>query len=118
MDSAIQAFVQNVITPLIKTMGPNNSKILNLIQNTTPGAESLVTRILTILTDNGNVPASIANVIKKMASEKDLNPRLLIPVLKDFSKVSLTNACYNGGLTGHAKAGYHQSAATDSLAAD
>lgn len=87
MDAPVQGFVQSIITPLIRSMGPTNPKTLSLIRNTTPGAESLVLRILTILTDNGVVPPSVSGTIEEMASEKDLNPRLLVPVLRDFSKV-------------------------------
>lgn len=91
MDPTVQGYVQSIITPLIKTMGPNNAKTLSLIQNSTPGAESFVLRILTILTEGGSVPPSVSGTIKQMASEKDVNPRLLVPVLRDFSKVRKKN---------------------------
>lgn len=86
MDKTVQDLTQTVITPLVRGMGPQNPKIHSIIQNSTKGAESLVIRIVNILTDRGSVPPAITSTIKQMASEKDLNPRLLAPVLRDFSK--------------------------------
>lgn len=50
----IQRVIRQHLSPLIKSIGMQSPKLLNIIRNFPPGGETLALRILAILTDRGN----------------------------------------------------------------
>jgi symplekin len=88
MDSFPQTSLQNLITPLVRTLGPKHPKILDLVQNCPPGADPLILRVINILTEKGRAASPLVALIKSMAHERDLSPRFLVPVITEFDKVS------------------------------
>jgi len=90
MDHTVQEALQDLITPLIRSLGSSHSKLLTLMHQCTPGSESLILRILTIFTDHGRPSAQLVALVKSLINERDLDARFLIPVIAEMDKVSIT----------------------------
>ncbi|CAH7687393.1 Symplekin tight junction protein C terminal-domain-containing protein [Phakopsora pachyrhizi] len=95
-----------LITPLIRTLGGKHGKIISLIQNCQSRSEALILRVLLILAEKGKLPASIVEVIKSMsASSNNLLPRFIIPTIGDLKKAEIMHhvlriiTLLNGSLT-------------------
>ncbi|KAA1136964.1 hypothetical protein PGTUg99_004665 [Puccinia graminis f. sp. tritici] len=87
MPSQVQESVNELITPLVRTLGGKHPKIISLIQNCQTGSESLVLKILSILTEKGKPPAGIIEAIKNLASKSsDLSPKFIIPMIGELTK--------------------------------
>jgi symplekin len=89
MDVSVQQAVQELITALIRSLGPSHGKLLTLLRTFPPGAESLALRVLTIFTENGRPSATIVALVKGLITERDLDARFLIPIIAEMDKVSL-----------------------------
>lgn len=87
MPNQVQESVNELITPLVRTLGGKHPKIISLIQNCQSGSESLVFKILSILTEKGKPPAGVIEAIKNLASRAtDLSPRFIIPMIGELTK--------------------------------
>ncbi|KAH9823539.1 Symplekin tight junction protein C terminal-domain-containing protein [Melampsora americana] len=84
----IRDCVQQLITPLIRSLGAKHQKIVSLIENCQAGSESLVLRILSISTEKGGKPPQvIIEAIKHLASTStSLSPRFIIPMIGELNK--------------------------------
>jgi len=89
MDVSVQGAVQDLITALIKSLGPNHGKLLTLLRTLPSGSESLALRILTIFTENTRPSAPLVAVVKGLVSERDLDARFLIPIIADMDKADI-----------------------------
>ena len=87
MDVSVQEAIQELITPLIRSLGPNHGKLLALIRTLPAGSDSLALRILNIFSENSRPPPSLVALIKSLATERDLDPRFLIPIMAEMDKV-------------------------------
>ncbi|KAN0062486.1 hypothetical protein ACQY0O_005017 [Thecaphora frezii] len=85
MPVMIQAAVQRHIVNLIKALGPNNARLLTLLRNFPPGADSLALCIFKILTEKSRTPALVA-LVKGLVEERDVDPRFLVPIMPDLDK--------------------------------
>ncbi|ESK96439.1 cleavage polyadenylation specificity factor [Moniliophthora roreri MCA 2997] len=86
MDETVQEAIQELITALIRSLGSSHSKLLTLMRNCPPGAESLALRVLTIFTENGRPSPQLVALVKALISERDLDARFLIPVIAEMDK--------------------------------
>lgn len=89
MDVTVQEAIQDLITALIKSMGPSHPKILTLLGTFPTGADTLALRILTIFTENGRPSPTIVSLVKSLIGERDLDARFLIPIIAEMDKVCL-----------------------------
>ena len=89
MDVSVQEAIQQLITALIRSLGSNNGKLLTLMRNFPPGAETLALRVLAIFTEGGRQSAQMVALIKALISERDLDARFLIPIIADMDKVRI-----------------------------
>jgi symplekin len=87
MDKTVQEAIQDLITPLIRSLGSSHSKLLTLMRHCAPGSESLVLRILTIFTEHGRPSVQLVALVKSLIIERDLDARFLIPVIAEMDKV-------------------------------
>lgn len=87
MDTSVQEGIQDLITALIKSLGPNHGKLLSLMRNFPTGSESLALRVLNIFTENSRPTAPLVTLVKSLAAERDLDPRFLIPIIAEMDKV-------------------------------
>ncbi|KIL69469.1 hypothetical protein M378DRAFT_99051 [Amanita muscaria Koide BX008] len=86
MDITVQEALQDLITALIRSLGPNHGKLLTLLRTCPIGAESLALRVLTIFTENGRASTQLVALVKGLVSERDLDPRFLIPIISEMDK--------------------------------
>ncbi len=88
MDESVQESLQTLLVPLIKTLGPTNPKLLELLQSFPTQAESLALRILTILTDHARPTPQIVSIVKQLLTERELDSKFLIIIIGEMDKVS------------------------------
>ncbi|KAI8996570.1 Symplekin tight junction protein C terminal-domain-containing protein [Trametes punicea] len=86
MDVSVQETIQQLITPLIRALGPTHGKLLTLLRTFPKSSESLALRVLTILTEHGRPSAQLVALVKSLLSEQELNPRFLIPIIAEMDK--------------------------------
>ena len=87
MDKSVQEAVQDLITQLIRSLGPNHPRLSSLMRTFSPGAESLALRVLSIFTENARPTPSLVSLVKGLMSERDLDARFLIPIIAEMDKV-------------------------------
>ena len=87
MDISVQESIQDLITALIRSLGPSHGKVLTLLRTFPPGAESLALRVLNIFTEFGRPSAPLVALVKGLVSERDLDARFLIPIIAELDKV-------------------------------
>jgi symplekin len=88
MDKSVQEAVQDLITQLIRSLGPNHPKLSSLMRTFPTGAESLALRVLSIFTENARPTPSLVALVKGLMSERKLDARFLIPIIAEMDKVS------------------------------
>ncbi|KAF9482650.1 hypothetical protein BDN70DRAFT_874838 [Pholiota conissans] len=86
MDVTVQEAIQNLITALIRSLGSSHGKLLTLMRQCPPGAESLALRVLTIFTEHGRPSAQLVALVKALINERDLDARFLIPIIAEMDK--------------------------------
>nr|GAT46745.1 predicted protein [Mycena chlorophos] len=89
MDVTVQEAIQQLITALIRSLGPSHGKLLTIMRSFPAGAESLALRVLTIFTENGRPSAQLVALIKGLISERDLDARFLIPIIGEMDKADI-----------------------------
>lgn len=96
MQEKVQKTIQELITPLIRALGQNHGKLLTLLRTFPPGADSLALRVLTIFTEDRRPSAQLVALVKSLISERDLDPRFLIPIIAEMDKVKFRVHTYHG----------------------
>ncbi|KAJ8521574.1 hypothetical protein ONZ45_g1743 [Pleurotus djamor] len=89
MDVSVQEAIQELITALVRSLGPNHGKLLTLMRTCPPGAESLALRVLTIFTEHGRPSAQLVALVKGLMNERDLDARFLIPIIAEMDKADI-----------------------------
>ena len=89
MDVSVQEAIQDLITALIRSLGPSHAKLLTLMRTFPPGAEMLALRVLTIFTETGRPTAAIVSLVKGLMSERELDARFLIPIIAEMDKACI-----------------------------
>ncbi|KAA1468855.1 hypothetical protein DENSPDRAFT_863857 [Dentipellis sp. KUC8613] len=89
MDGSVQAAIQELITALIRSLGPSHGKLLTLMRTFPPGAETLALRVLSIFTEHGRPSAQLVALVKALIAERDLDARFLIPIIAEMDKADI-----------------------------
>ncbi|THH18059.1 hypothetical protein EW146_g2859 [Bondarzewia mesenterica] len=89
MDVSVQEAIQDLITALVRSLGPNNGKLLTIMRTFPPGADTLALRVLTIFTEHGRPSAQLVALVKALISERDLDARFLIPIIAEMDKADI-----------------------------
>ncbi|RDX54248.1 hypothetical protein OH76DRAFT_1398571 [Lentinus brumalis] len=89
MEASVQETIQQLITPLIRALGPTHGKLLTLLRTFPPGAESLALRVLSIFTETGRPSAQLVALVKSLVKERDLDARFLIPIIAEMDKADI-----------------------------
>ncbi|KAG9035999.1 hypothetical protein FRB95_009999 [Tulasnella sp. JGI-2019a] len=88
-DPSVQDALKSLIVPLIKTLGSNNPKLLDLLRTFPPDAESLALRILGLLTENARPTPALVSLTKDLIAERDLDPGFLVIVIPEMDKADI-----------------------------
>lgn len=75
----------------IKKMGPESYQLLKFIEDGNKGTETLITRIVQILTEKSAPSQELIKRVRDMYHNKISDVRLLIPILTDLSKAEILN---------------------------
>ncbi|TFK32777.1 Symplekin tight junction protein C terminal-domain-containing protein [Crucibulum laeve] len=89
MDVTVQEAIQELLTPLIRSLGSSHGKLLTLMRTFPPGAESLALRVLTIFTEHGRPSGQLVALVKALINERDLDARFLIPIIAEMDKADI-----------------------------
>lgn len=76
----------------VKKMGSDSAEILKLIESCPKGSETLITRIIYILTDKRMPNAELVKRVRELYQSKVSDVRLLIPVINGLTKQEVINA--------------------------
>lgn len=87
VDPSVQEAIGILLTPLIRSLGPTNAKLLGILRNFPAAAEGLALRVLSILTESGKPGPGIVALVKALMIERDLDAKFLIPIAGDMDKV-------------------------------
>lgn len=87
MEKSVQEAVQDLITQLIRSLGPNHPRLSLLMRTFPTGADTLALRVLTIFTENARPTPAIVALVKGLMAERELDARFLIPIIAEMDKV-------------------------------
>ncbi|XP_014678307.1 PREDICTED: symplekin-like, partial [Priapulus caudatus] len=82
----IKRTILRVLEAPVKGMGMNSPELLLLVENCPKGAETLVTRIIHILTDKSPPSQQLVERVRDLYHKRVSDVRFLIPVLTGLSK--------------------------------
>lgn len=86
MDEATQQAVEDLLEPLIQSLGPS-AKLLEILRAFPAGTDKLVLRTVLTLSKEGSSPA-LLDLIKGLMSERELDPRFIVSIIGELNKVS------------------------------
>jgi symplekin len=86
-----------ILTPLIRSMGPNNGKLLTVLRKFPAGADMLALKVLNILTDpkvageeRQKMSGPMVALVKSLVAERTLDPRFVVTIMGELDKVRRT----------------------------
>lgn len=82
----VKRVILRMIEPAIKTMGMDSADLLQVIEECPKGAETLITRVIHILTDKGTPSLNLVDKVRELYRTKVSDVRFLIPVLTGLTK--------------------------------
>ncbi|XP_074025533.1 symplekin scaffold protein [Leptinotarsa decemlineata] len=88
----IKRIILRLIEVPIKTMGMGSAELLKLVEECPKGSETLVTRVIHILTDKANPTPDLVNRVRDLYNSRISDVRFLIPVLNGLSKQEIISA--------------------------
>lgn len=75
-----------LITPVVKVLGFQHDKLLDVIECCADGSEELVFRLLTMIADKGKLPQPVIARVRGVAARKALAPKILTMIISDCQK--------------------------------
>ncbi|KAL1924913.1 uncharacterized protein VTP21DRAFT_4567 [Calcarisporiella thermophila] len=87
--SQVQRVIRKEVYDLIKSIGMNSPKLLDAIREFPEGAESIVIRILVVLTDKVRPSPQLVAVVRDTYLQRELDAKFLIPVISGFEKAEI-----------------------------
>jgi symplekin len=88
----IKRTILRVLETPVRTLSMNNQELLNLIGNCPKGAETLITRIVHILTEKTRPTPELVDRVRMLYEKRVSDVRFLIPVLNGLSKQEVIGA--------------------------
>lgn len=82
----IKRTILRTIDVAIKKMGSGNAQILRMIEDGIKGTETLITRIIYILTERTTLDPELVRRVRNLHNTKVSDVRLLIPIINGLSK--------------------------------
>ncbi|GAA6055098.1 hypothetical protein JCM3770_001798 [Rhodotorula araucariae] len=90
---AMQPFAQDaleeLIAPLIRSLGLKHEGLLDLVGRFPPGSDKLMFRVLEIASDKNKLPSSVIALIRQVAADRDLDPRFYPIILPECNKAEV-----------------------------
>lgn len=92
MNANLKRVILRSLEAPVKGMGMNSPELLLLVENCPKGAETLVTRIIHVLTDKQPPSAELVSRVRDLYQKRVPDVRFLIPVLNGLSKKEVIDA--------------------------
>ncbi|KIR28658.1 symplekin [Cryptococcus deuterogattii LA55] len=86
LEPAVQDVVEAQLMPLIQSLGATE-KLLEILRKFPNGADKLVMRVVGVLSAEGS--KTLVTLMKTLLSERDLDPRFVIPIVGDLDKAEI-----------------------------
>ncbi|BGP47764.1 hypothetical protein JCM10450v2_003629 [Rhodotorula kratochvilovae] len=90
---AMQPFAQDaleeLIAPLIRSLGLKHEGLLDLVGRFPAGSDKLMFRVLEIASDKNKLPSSVIALIRQVAAERELDPRFYPIILPECNKAEV-----------------------------
>lgn len=88
----VKRTILRVVEYPVKAMGMDSPQLLKLVEDCPKGSETLVTRIIHILTDKSAPSAELVDRVRELYQTRVSDVRFLIPVLNGLKKVEIIEA--------------------------
>ncbi|XP_043283816.1 symplekin [Venturia canescens] len=92
MGADVKRIVLRLVEAPVRSLGMASPQLLALVENCPKGAETLVTRIIHILTDKSPPSAELVSRVRELYQTRVSDVRFLIPVLNGLTKKEVTAA--------------------------
>lgn len=92
MNANLKRVILRSLDSPVKSMGMNSPELLTLVENCPKGAETLVTRIIHVLTDKQPPSVELVSRVRDLYHKRVSDVRFLIPVLNGLSKKEVIDA--------------------------
>ncbi|XP_011496365.1 PREDICTED: symplekin [Ceratosolen solmsi marchali] len=86
MSADVKRIVLRLVESPVRTLGMASPQLLELVENCPKGAETLITRIIHILTEKAPPSAELVARVRELYQTRVSDVRFLIPVLNGLSK--------------------------------
>jgi symplekin len=87
LSQPLQKAVENLIPPLIQSLGAS-PKLLEIMRTFPDGCEGLALKVVEVLGGEG-LGGEVVGLVKSLMSERELDPRFVIPIIGDLDRVSV-----------------------------
>ncbi|KAB0797876.1 hypothetical protein PPYR_08869 [Photinus pyralis] len=88
----IKRIILRLLEPPIRVMGMESAELLKLVEECPKGSETLVTRVIHILTDKGHPSTQLVQRVRELYQTRVSDVRFLIPVLNGLTKQEIISA--------------------------
>ena len=88
----IKRTILRIIDGPIREIGMESPELLALVENCPKGSETLITRIIHILTEKATPSRELVDRVRELYAHRDADVRFLIPVLSGLSRREVTAA--------------------------
>ncbi|KAI9145044.1 hypothetical protein BKA69DRAFT_1052780 [Paraphysoderma sedebokerense] len=85
----IQRVIRMQIQGLIRAIGMNSQKLLDALKLFPDGCQTLVLRVLVILTEKSQPSSALVNTVKHLYLNRDLDAQFLIPIISGLEKTEI-----------------------------
>jgi len=92
MNANLKRIILRSLDSPVKGMGMNSPELLTLVENCPKGAETLITRIIHVLTDKQPPSAELVSRVRDLYHKRVSDVRFLIPILNGLSKKEVIDA--------------------------
>jgi symplekin len=89
----IKRIILRLLETPIRSMGMDSPELLKLVEDCPKGSETLVTRVIHVLTDKGPPSAQLVQRVRDLYHTRVSDVRFLIPVLNGLSKKEVISNC-------------------------
>merc|ERR1719315_928586 len=88
----IKRIILRILEPPIREIGMESPELLSLVENCPKGSETLVTRIIHILTERTAPSPDLVNKVRDLYAKRVADVRFLIPVLNGLTRQEINAA--------------------------
>ncbi|CDZ97637.1 mRNA cleavage and polyadenylation factor II complex, subunit PTA1 [Phaffia rhodozyma] len=93
LESSVQDAFAQIITPLIRSLGPSHGKLLTVLRKFPAGAEALALKTVQLLTEakdeKTKLSVPLVALVKSLVAERELSPKFILHILVELDKAEI-----------------------------